>query len=189
MGLHARPRESWQHFIGHERFRSAFSFLAYLGDKPVGMLIAHEYDAFRQATDRRECYIAIVAVTQAARGRGIASALIRRALAAAQADGCHVATLYVDADSPAGALTLYEHIGFTKQRTSVTLIKGLTDQQPTPVRGAPRAPAGRHRRELDQAGHSPTLPVAGPAELPGSDFELIQLRELEYRSSLERTIA
>jgi mycothiol synthase len=120
--------ESWQHFVGHERFRPAFSFLAYLGDKPVGVLIAHEYDAFREATGRRECYIETVGVTKAARGRGIASALIRRSLAAAQADGCAIATLYVDADSPTGALTLYEHMGFTKQRTSVTLIKDLTDQ-------------------------------------------------------------
>jgi mycothiol synthase len=120
--------DSWQHFVGHERFRPAFSFLAYLGDKPAGMLIAHEYDAFRQATGRRECYIATVGVTKPARGRGIASALIRRSLAAAQADGCNVATLYVDADSPTGALTLYEHTGFTRQRTSVTLIKDLTDQ-------------------------------------------------------------
>ena len=120
--------ESWQHFVGHERFRPAFSFLAYLGDKPAGVVVAHEYDAFRQATGRRECYIATIGVTQAARGRGIASALIRRSLAAAQADGCNVATLYVDADSPTGALTLYERSGFTRQRTSVTLIKVLTDQ-------------------------------------------------------------
>lgn len=120
--------ESWQHFVGHESFRPAFSFLAYLGDKPVGVLIAQEYDAFREATGRRECYIATVGVTKAARGRGIASALIRRSLAAAQAHGCNVATLNVDADSPTGALTLYEHIGFTTQRTSVTFIKDLTDQ-------------------------------------------------------------
>jgi mycothiol synthase len=120
--------ESWQHFVGHESFRLGFSFLAYLGDNPAGVLIAHEYDAFRQATGRRECYIATVGVTKAARGRGIASALIRHSLGAAQADGCNVATLYVDADSPTGALTLYEHMGFTKQRTSVTLIKDLTDQ-------------------------------------------------------------
>ena len=120
--------ESWQHFVGHESFRPSFSFLAYLGDKPAGVLIAREYDAVRQATGRRECYIAIVGVTKTARGRGIASALIRRSLAAAQADGCNVATLYVDADSPTGALTLYEHTGFTRQRTSVTLIKDLADQ-------------------------------------------------------------
>ena len=120
--------ESWLHFVGHERFRPAFSFLAYLGDKPAGVLIAHEYDAFRQATGRRECYIATVGVTKAARGRGIASALIRRSLAAAQADGCNLATLYVDADSPTAAPTLYERMGFAGQRTSVTLIKELPDQ-------------------------------------------------------------
>ena len=120
--------DSWQHFVGHARFRPSFSFLAYLGDKPAGVIVAHEYDAFSQATGRRECYISTVGVTKAARGRGIATALIRRSLAAARADGCTVATLYVDADSPTGALTLYEHTGFTRQRTSVTLIKDLTDQ-------------------------------------------------------------
>ncbi|HSR87293.1 MAG TPA: GNAT family N-acetyltransferase [Streptosporangiaceae bacterium] len=120
--------ESWQHFVGHERFRPAFSFVAYLGDGPVGVLIANEYDAFRQATGRRECFVATVGVTGQARGRGIASALLGRSLAAARADGCDIATLYVGADSPTGTLTLYEHAGFTRQRTSVTLIKDLTDQ-------------------------------------------------------------
>jgi mycothiol synthase len=120
--------ESWQHLVGHERFRPAFSFLAYLGDEPVGVLIANEYDAFRQATGRRECFISIVSVTRAARGRGIDSALLGRSLAAAQADGCDIATSYVGTDSPTGTLTLYEDLGFTKQRTSVTLIKDLTDQ-------------------------------------------------------------
>jgi mycothiol synthase len=119
---------SWQHFVGHQRFRPAFSFLAYLGGEPAGVLIAHEYDAFRQATGRRECYIQTVGVTRPARGRGIASALIRRSLAAAWAGGCNIATLHVDADSPTGALTLYEHMGFSTKNTSVTLTKDLTDQ-------------------------------------------------------------
>src|SRR5258708_23832012 len=52
----------------------------------------------------------------------------RRSLAAAPADGCNVAALYVDADSPAGAPALYEHMGFTKQRASATLIKDLAGQ-------------------------------------------------------------
>jgi mycothiol synthase len=120
--------ESWQHFVGHERFRPAFSFLAYIGDKPVGLLIAHEYDAFREVTGRRECYIQTVGVTRPARGRGIASALMRHSLAAAQADGCNIATLHVDADSPTGALTLYEHMGFSTKNTSVTVIKDVTQQ-------------------------------------------------------------
>jgi hypothetical protein len=36
--------------------------------------------------------------------------------------------LYVDADSPTGALGLYQRAGFSRQRTSVTLVKDLTDQ-------------------------------------------------------------
>ncbi len=118
--------DSWQHFVAHERFRPAFSFLAYLADEPAGVIIAQEYDAFRQATGRRECYIATVGVTRSARGRGIASALIARTLAAAQGDGCSVATLYVDADSPTGALRLYERLGFTTRTVSITLTKALT---------------------------------------------------------------
>jgi mycothiol synthase len=120
--------ESWQHFVDHDRFRPAFSFLAYRGDEPVGVLIACEYDAYRQATGRRECFIAEVGVTRAARGRGIASALLGRSLAAAQADGCDIATLYAGTDTPAGSLTLWERAGFTRQRASVTFIKDLTDQ-------------------------------------------------------------
>jgi mycothiol synthase len=120
--------ESWEYFLGHERFRPDFSFLAYLDDQPAGVLIACEYDAYRQVTGRRECFIASVGVTSPARDHGIASVLVRCSLAAARADGCNIATLYVDADSPTGAITLYEHLGFTTQTESVTLIKDLTNQ-------------------------------------------------------------
>jgi mycothiol synthase len=120
--------EAWQHWVCGQAFRPAFSFLAYLGDQPAGVLVAQEYDAFQQATGRRECYLAAIGVTRAARGRGIASALIGRSLAAARADGCDIATLTVDAESPTGALGLYERMGFTTERTSVTVIKELTDQ-------------------------------------------------------------
>jgi mycothiol synthase len=127
-GSTERTAESWQHWVGYEAFRPAFSFLAYLGDQPAGVLLAREYDAYRRATGRRECYIAAVGVSRAARGRGIASALIGRSLAAARADGCNVVTLHVDAESPTGTLSLYERMGFTRQTTSVTIIKELTDQ-------------------------------------------------------------
>lgn len=117
--------ESWQHWTGSPAFRPAFSLVAYLGAEPAGLLIALEYDAFRQETGRRECYVAAVGVTEAARGRGIASALIRRSLAAARADGCDIATLNVDAESPSGAVGLYERLGFVTERTSVVVVKEL----------------------------------------------------------------
>jgi GNAT superfamily N-acetyltransferase len=119
--------ESWQRWVASPAFRPAFSFLACLGDQPAGVLIALEYEAFAQTTGRRECYIASIGVTTAARGRGIASALIGRSLAAARASGCDLATLRVDAESPTGALSLYERMGFTRQYTSVTVTKDLTN--------------------------------------------------------------
>ncbi len=124
-GSTERTVQSWQHGVGSSAFRPAFSFLAYLHGQPAGVLVAFEYDAFRQATGRRECYIATLGVTRAARGRGIASALTGRSLAAARADGCDLATLQVDAESPTGALGLYERMGFTRQCTTVTVIKEL----------------------------------------------------------------
>jgi mycothiol synthase len=139
-GSTATTTESWQHFVGYEALRPAFSAVAYLDGLPAGVLIAHEYDAFTEATGRRESYIATVGVTKAARGRGIASALIRRSLAAARSDGCTAATLHVDAESQTGALTLYERLGFTTQSISVTLVKDLTKQQ-RPGRADPRAPS------------------------------------------------
>jgi mycothiol synthase len=125
-GSTERTAQSWQHAVGSSAFRPAFSFLAYLHGQPAGLLMAFEYDAFQRATGRRESYIATLGVTRAARGRGIASALTGRSLAAARADGCDLATLHVDAESPTGALGLYERMGFTTQRTSVTVIKELT---------------------------------------------------------------
>jgi hypothetical protein len=41
---------------------------------------------------------------------------------------CNIPTLHVDAESPTGALSLYERVGFTRQSTSATVIKELTDQ-------------------------------------------------------------
>jgi mycothiol synthase len=127
-GSTATTAESWQHYVGYEALRPAFSAVAYLDDLPAGVLIAHEYDAFTEATGRRESYIATIGVTKAARGRGIASALIHWSLAAARSDGCTAATLHVDGESQTGALTLYERLGFATQSISVTLIKDLTTQ-------------------------------------------------------------
>jgi mycothiol synthase len=61
--------EGCQHFVSHQVFRPEFSFLADLDDDPVGVPIGQEYDAFTEATGRREVYIAVVAVTGAARPR------------------------------------------------------------------------------------------------------------------------
>ncbi len=117
--------QAWAHWLGYAAFRPGFSFIAHADGAPAGIVIGHEYDAYTQATGRRELYVALVGTRRSARGRGIASALLGHALAAARADGVRWASLEVDADSPTGALGLYERIGFTVADTWITHRKAL----------------------------------------------------------------
>jgi mycothiol synthase len=115
----------WAHFLSYNAFRPAFSYLAYDGAEPLGVLIGREYDAYTELTGVLDLYIAVVATRRSARKRGIASALLARALADARSAGFTAASLTVDADSPTGALGLYERAGFAIRTTSVTQVKDL----------------------------------------------------------------
>jgi mycothiol synthase len=117
--------EEWERFLAYEAFRPAFSYLAYEAAEPLGLVIGHEYDSVTASTGRRELYIATVGTRAMARKRGIASMLLTAALSRARQDGCVVASLHVDADSPTGALGLYQRLGFTVSSTSVTQLKAV----------------------------------------------------------------
>jgi mycothiol synthase len=112
--------ESWAHFMASHTFRSAFSFVAYEHGEPAGIIISHEYDGVAAATGVRDLYIGLVGTRRAARKRGLASALLTRVLADGQAAGFGTASLGVDADSPTGAVGVYERAGFTVDHTSVS---------------------------------------------------------------------
>jgi mycothiol synthase len=131
---------AWAHYMQAGAFRPALSFLAYAGTEPLSLVIGHEYEAYAAATGRREFYIALVGTRRAGRGRGIASALLLRALAGARAAGFTFASLGVDADSPTGALGLYQRAGFTVEITTVTqtkpLLAGTAGPAPGPGGGA-----------------------------------------------------
>lgn len=117
--------EAWAHAVASGAFRSRFSFLAYEGSEPLGLLLSHEYDAYRDKTGRRDLYVAVVGTRAAGRKRGIATALLATALAAALADGYDRASLGVDADSLTGAVGLYERVGFTVDKTWISYRKPL----------------------------------------------------------------
>lgn len=104
--------ESWEFHLRVQAFRPEYSFIGYLNGEPMGLVLAHEYEAYNKATGRRDLYIPQVGTRRAGRRRGIASALLATALMAAKADGFDTATLNVDADSPTGAAGLYERLGF-----------------------------------------------------------------------------
>ena len=67
----------------------------------------------------------------------VLAARVRMALTGAQAAGFASASLGVDADSPTGALGLYQRAGFTTMLISVTNTKPLLAAQPegTPPAG------------------------------------------------------
>lgn len=117
--------ESWEFRIGGRAFRPSLSFLAYSGGEPIGVVIAHEYDGYNEKTGTRDVYVPLVGTRRAARRRGIATALLTMTLRAASADGYDTATLNVDADSPTGAVGIYERLGFVVKDTRVAITKAL----------------------------------------------------------------
>jgi mycothiol synthase len=117
--------DEWAYFLSYNSFRSAFSYLAYDGVELVGLLISREYDAYTELTGIHDLYIAEVATRSSARKRGIASALLSRALADARAAGFTAASLTVNADSPTGAFALYQRAGFAIRTTQVMLVKDI----------------------------------------------------------------
>jgi ribosomal protein S18 acetylase RimI-like enzyme len=117
--------QAWAHLLEAGTFRPGFSFLACVGGTPAGFVLSHEYEAYNEVIGRRDLHIALIGTRRAARGRGIASALLGRALAAGREDGFSSGSLVVDADSETGAVGLYERAGFTVMHTSVTQAKSL----------------------------------------------------------------
>lgn len=122
---------SWAHFVDLDSFRPQFSFLAYAGDAPLGVIISHEYSHPSDTGGNRELYVAVVATRREVRNQGIASALLARALSEASTAGFTTSLLEVDADSMTGAVGLYERAGFTTDHLTVTHIKGLPGSHPT----------------------------------------------------------
>jgi mycothiol synthase len=171
--------ESWAHFLAHRAFLPGLSYLAYEGPEPLGMLISHEYDAYRDRTGLRDLYIALVGTRAAGRKRGIATALLATAMSAARAEGYDQASLGVDADSLTGAVRLYERVGFTVDNTRTAFQKQLL-LEPSPLRRrlktmraaspARRGVAGpttanRGRRSIRSAGRA-ARPAAAVPPIP-----------------------
>ncbi|MER7583915.1 GNAT family N-acetyltransferase [Kitasatospora sp. NPDC097691] len=67
--------------------------------------------------------ISSVGVRREARGQGLARTMLARVMRTLRADGLERAVLDVDAESPTGALGLYQSLGFTVVDRSVSLVK------------------------------------------------------------------
>jgi ribosomal protein S18 acetylase RimI-like enzyme len=119
----------WQQWVvGNRSFRPELTFLVTPDDDAatiVAYLMTKEFGAATAVTGKREAYIDRVGTLPEHRGRGLASALLRHALAAQQEAGYDEAALDVDTLNPTGALSIYEAAGFARERTFAMYVKVL----------------------------------------------------------------
>ena len=120
-GSSERDPATWQAlFTGQRAFRPDLSVLALADGAVVAYALAYVYEADARATGQRQIHFGQIGVLPAARGRGLASAVIAEGLRLGAANDCQTAGLNVDSDNTTGALRLYEGLGFETIRTNVT---------------------------------------------------------------------
>ena len=120
-GSSERDPATWQSlFTGQRAFRPDLSVLALEDGAVIGYVLSYIYEADTKATGRRLLHLGQIGVLPQARGRGVASAVIAAALRAGAQNDCVASALDVDSGNVTGALRLYEALGFTTTRTSVS---------------------------------------------------------------------
>ena len=89
-------------------------------DAIVGILLSRRYENDDELLGAKYAWVNSIGTLAAWRGRGVASQLLRTALARYRAEGMDYAALGVDSDNPTGAYRLYESLGFVPWRQTVT---------------------------------------------------------------------
>lgn len=114
-GSQQRPFEEWKTLtVRSEAFLPDLSLLAFSGDELTGYVLSYT-DA-----DPKRLYVGQVGVRRQWRRRGLAGSLLAQVLGAAGGAGYTNASLGVDADSPTGAVGVYERVGFGVEQRWVT---------------------------------------------------------------------
>jgi mycothiol synthase len=120
-GFQRRGYDEWATLsVRSETFLPGLSVLAFDGDEIAGYVLSYA-DA-----DPARIYIGQVGVRRPWRRRGLAGALLSQVLGSARVAGRAFAALGVDADSPTGAVGVYERVGFTVATRAVTYSRSLT---------------------------------------------------------------
>ena len=113
--------------LSEERWSAGFnewhlpeaSFVAYDGTEPVAYVSCEAFPHEFEDRGWRHAWIGGVGTLRSHRKRGIASALIVRAMQVMAASGMEYALLGVDSENPTGAYGVYEDLGFAKLRSEV----------------------------------------------------------------------
>jgi ribosomal protein S18 acetylase RimI-like enzyme len=107
-----------RHTVERATFEPAASPVAFADDQMVGAVLSLDVPG------NAEGYVERVAVRRDHRNRGIARMLLREAFRTFYRQGKQTCTLWTHSDT--GALSLYERIGMTVQRSSTVYAKALT---------------------------------------------------------------
>lgn len=117
----------WKQWVtGSRSFRPQLSYVVVdptAPDQVAAYVQTNEYDAYFEATSRREAYIGKVGTRREHRGRGLASSLLRHCLAAYREAGYDESSLDVDSENPTGALGIYERAGFVVESRRTDYVK------------------------------------------------------------------
>lgn len=118
-GFQRRERDAWTPVtVGSPSFRADLSRVALDGDEVAAYVLSYD------GVDNLH-HIGQVGTRRLWRRRGLASTLVVDTMAAAAASGKTTATLGVDAESPTGAVSVYERIGFSVQARFVSYQRPL----------------------------------------------------------------
>ncbi|NUT35568.1 MAG: GNAT family N-acetyltransferase [Hamadaea sp.] len=130
-GSTMQTEQTWrQWFTGTRAFRPDLSYVAVAEnadgtDEVVAILLSQYFAADTAVTGIQEMWISTIGTRRAWRKRGLASALIGAALTEAHRQGFDRAALGVDADSPTGALGVYQRAGFAVEFRTTRYVREL----------------------------------------------------------------
>jgi ribosomal protein S18 acetylase RimI-like enzyme len=120
-GFVPKSYDEWMPWLSDRRdARPDTWWIAWLDGEPVGLCMQDDSRIERDAG-----HVRILGVLPRARGRGIATWLLRSAFAQAAREGRTAMTLTVDSDNTTGATALYESAGMKPERVILLLRRPL----------------------------------------------------------------
>jgi mycothiol synthase len=101
--FHPVTREAMAHELASPGAAPGLNLYGYIGTHPVGLCLCSYNPPLG--------FVAVLGTDPQARGRGVASALLRRSFVNLAARGATRVELHVDSTNPTGAVRLYERAG------------------------------------------------------------------------------
>jgi mycothiol synthase len=124
---HAEPTETdYERWYAIPELDTSLWQVAWDGDEVAGSVMTFVYREENDTLGIARGWLEHISVRRPWRRRGLASALIARAMLDLRARGLTEAALGVDAENLTGALRVYEALGFRRARTGIGYRKAMT---------------------------------------------------------------